>query len=99
MTLDHYTGDYVTAGGYTARFRVIGSRLCLQLTDHSYIPLHPVGEAEFGVPFCVDFGVRFDPGTDEVEGGVLIMGDEAREFRREPGPQGQPSSTSVRPRT
>jgi hypothetical protein len=83
MSLHHFTGDYVTAGGYTARFRVVGRRLCLQLTDRSFIPLDSVGDAEFGVPFCVDFGVRFDVGSDEVESGVLLMGGEARGFRRD----------------
>lgn len=83
MTLHDYTGDYITVGGDPARFRVIGTRLCLQLTDRSFIPLDSIGDAEFGVPFCVDFGVRFDVGSEEIEGGVLLMGGEAREFRRE----------------
>ncbi|MBR9990948.1 MAG: hypothetical protein KFH98_14395, partial [Gemmatimonadetes bacterium] len=92
MSLDNYAGDYITKGGYSARFRVIGTRLCLQLMDRSFIPLQPVGEAVFGVPFCVDFGVRFELRSNAVAGGILLMGNAEREFQRVKDRAGSPSN-------
>jgi hypothetical protein len=80
-----FTGDYATSDGHTARFRVIGGHLSIQLADAGFFPLRQVSDARFGVSFCVDFMVHFDTHDGHVPGGTLVMGRARMPLRRRRG--------------
>lgn len=91
-----FTGDYATSDGHTARFRVIGGHLSIQLADAGFFPLRQMSDARFGVSFCVDFMVHFDTHDGDVPGGMLVMGRERMPLRRRRGLDSSRVGTAAR---